>query len=410
MGRNPGGGGSVIIRLRVDNLTHTLVGIAISRAGFKGRLPYATTALIIAANLPDIDVVAGWNGVGFLATHRSLTHSLVALPALAVLIAWGLRWAAGYHFRRQQRQRQAHRDAVLAVGRVRSTPGEPRVKSVRLEDLWPEAAGAPDPDAAPETPPLPSWRLCLLLGFVGVGSHILLDMMTSFGVRVLWPFSQHWFAWDFMPEMDPWVWIILLFLLLAPMTLGLVGSEIGARRRPHRLSAIIALAAVTAWIGVRAFYHYRVVRLLAETEVGGHAPRKVGAFPYAGSPGLWHTVVETKGRYQLGMVDATAARLLPPALAAAPPQTLYTPAVTPQIALARSTPQAQVFLHFARFPYIYTQQRENGGTNVLITDLRFKAAHEPVNMGLLIRESANLHVQSTHLYWRGAAAALGPQP
>ncbi|MGH9533590.1 MAG: metal-dependent hydrolase, partial [Terriglobales bacterium] len=297
---------------------------------------------------------------------------------------------------------------------VAALPGQPAVKNIRLEDLWPEAAvssAAAAPELAPPpAAPLPSWGLCLLLGFTGVGSHLLLDLTTSYGMRLLWPFSQHWFAWDLMPPVDPWVWIILLFLLLAPMTLGLVGSEIGARRRPHRLSAIIALAAVTVWIGVRAFYHSRVTHMLAATAISGQMPSRVGAFPYSGSPGLWHTVAEVKGKYQLGVVDATPAQLLPPELSAVPPQTLYTPVVTPQIALAKSTPAAQSFLSFARFPFIYTQRQDDGGTDVLITDLRFKTAHQPPDMGLLIREGPNLRVQSTQLYWQGAAAALGPQP
>ncbi|MGH9536136.1 MAG: metal-dependent hydrolase, partial [Terriglobales bacterium] len=137
----------------MDTLTHTLAGIAISRAGFKGRLPFATTALVIAANIPDIDLVAGWNGMGFIAHHRGLTHSLLALPVFAVLIAWGLRWAAGY----QQRRRPAGRAAATArplAAPVAALPGQPAVKNIRLEDLWPEAAVS-SAAAAPELAPPP---------------------------------------------------------------------------------------------------------------------------------------------------------------------------------------------------------------------------------------------------------------
>lgn len=398
----------------MDTLTHTLVGIAISRAGFKGRLPYATTALVIAANIPDIDLVAGWNGVGFLSTHRGLTHSLVALVVFTVLIAWGLRWAAGYHYRRQEQKR---RPATAPAVAGSAAAGQPAVRNVRMEDVWLEAAddgragggiGSGGPQGMPgRRPPLPGWGLCLALGFAGVGSHLLLDLTTAYGVRLLWPFSQHWFAADWMPAMAPWAWVFLLFLLLAPMMLGLVGSEIGARRRPHRRTATLALVVVAGWVGLRGFYHQRVTDLLAQTPVAGQKPLRVGAFPYTGSPGLWHTVVEVKGRYQLGMVDATAAQLLPPELAPLPPQTLFKPVVTPQIALAKSTAAAQIFLQFARFPFVYTQRRDDGGMTVLITDLRFATARQPPEMGLIVQEGPKLNIESTKLVWHGAAQAIG---
>lgn len=397
----------------MDTLTHTLAGIAISRAGFKGKLPYATTALVIAANIPDIDLVAGWNGVGFLSTHRGVTHSLLALVVFAVLIAWGLRWAAGYHYRQQELKRHPAAAPATAVA-APAEPGQPAVRNVRMEEVWLEAAGqgpagGGGPEGMPGTrPPLPGWGLCLALGFAGVGSHLLLDLSTAYGVRLLWPFSQHWFAADWMPAMAPWVWVFLLFLLLAPMMLGLVGSEIGARQRPHRRTAIFALVVVAAWIGLRGFYHQRVTRLLAQTPIAGQQPQRVGAFPYTGSPGLWHTVVEVKGRYQLGLVDATAAQLLPPELAALPPQTLFKPLVTPQIALAKSTAAAQTFLQFARFPFIYTQRRDDGGMTVLLTDLRFATARQPPEMGLIVQEGPKLNIESTELVWHGAAQALEP--
>ena len=41
----------------MDNLCHTLVGAAIGEAGLKHRTRYAQAALMIAANLPDVDVL-----------------------------------------------------------------------------------------------------------------------------------------------------------------------------------------------------------------------------------------------------------------------------------------------------------------------------------------------------------------
>ena len=42
----------------MDNLCHTLVGAALGKAGLQKRTPLATAALLIGANLPDVDVLA----------------------------------------------------------------------------------------------------------------------------------------------------------------------------------------------------------------------------------------------------------------------------------------------------------------------------------------------------------------
>jgi hypothetical protein len=41
----------------MDNLCHTLVGAALGEAGFKRRTRFASATLMIASNLPDIDVL-----------------------------------------------------------------------------------------------------------------------------------------------------------------------------------------------------------------------------------------------------------------------------------------------------------------------------------------------------------------
>src|SRR4051812_394992 len=40
----------------MDNLCHTLVGLAMGEAGLKTKTRYGNAALMIAANIPDIDV------------------------------------------------------------------------------------------------------------------------------------------------------------------------------------------------------------------------------------------------------------------------------------------------------------------------------------------------------------------
>src|SRR5437764_14642273 len=70
----------------LDNLTHTLTGLALSRAGLNRLTPRATAVLLLAANIPDIDVISSaWGSLAYLNYHRHLTHSLLLAPAMAAL-------------------------------------------------------------------------------------------------------------------------------------------------------------------------------------------------------------------------------------------------------------------------------------------------------------------------------------
>lgn len=144
----------------MDNLTHSLVGAVMGRMGLKRLSPRAMPALILAANLPDIDsFVAPAFGCDPLAAHRGFTHGiggLVTMPFLAVAIIW----------------------------------------------LWEKVRPGKEG-------PL---RLCglLIACFLAVLSHPLLDFATSYGTRLLEPFSHRWFYGDTLFIMDPWIWIMLI--------------------------------------------------------------------------------------------------------------------------------------------------------------------------------------------------------
>ena len=78
----------------MDNLTHSLVGAVMGRMGLKRLTPRAMPALILSANLPDIDsFVAPLFGAVPIAEHRGFTHGvggLVTMPflAAAIILLW----------------------------------------------------------------------------------------------------------------------------------------------------------------------------------------------------------------------------------------------------------------------------------------------------------------------------------
>ncbi len=70
----------------MDNLTHSLTGLMLSRAGLNRLYPRATMLLILSANAPDIDIVAIARGrCSISSSIAAITHSIAALPVMALL-------------------------------------------------------------------------------------------------------------------------------------------------------------------------------------------------------------------------------------------------------------------------------------------------------------------------------------
>jgi inner membrane protein len=179
----------------VDNFTHSLVGAVMGRMGLKRLSPRTMPALIISANLPDIDGwVAPWFGISARVAHRGFTHGiggLVTMPFLAV--------------------------AIIMI----------------WEKLLPGKEG-----------PLKLGGL-LLACFLGTLSHPLLDYLTGYGTRLLEPFSHRWFYGDTLFIIDPWIWIMLILGLEFSWHAERLGQN---WTRP----ASYAFASVLGYIGLNA--------------------------------------------------------------------------------------------------------------------------------------------------------------
>src|SRR5215471_3159555 len=149
----------------MDNLTHTLTAVAMSQAGLNRKTRYATLALIMGANAPDIDIVSRFGGgATYLKYHRGITHSFVGIIVLAAVVA-----------------------AIIYFPGRRASP--PRKSSV---------------------PPL-NGRWLFLTCLIATASHLLMDFTNQYGVRPFIPFSGRWVAWDILFILDP----LLLALLIA---------------------------------------------------------------------------------------------------------------------------------------------------------------------------------------------------
>jgi inner membrane protein len=305
----------------VDNLTHSLIGVALGRAGLDRLTPRATWILLLAANAPDIDVVSGFGGsLNYLHYHRNITHSLVALPVLPVLV-------------------------LLAVRAVSRKPLK--------------------------------WRGAYLIALIGVASHLALDLTNTYGVRLLLPFSARWLRLDLNFIFDFWIWGVLLLAIFAPLLAGLVNAEIGSGAQPRggarRGFAIFALAFIGLYDGGRYVAHTRAVAMLDSRIYSGAAPERVAALPGPASVFRWRGLAETSDTFTiqevdvLGDFDPTGGRVY------------YKPESTPPLEAARSTEVFQEFLRFSQFPFWQSMpagQVENA-TRVEALDLRFGDPQSP---------------------------------
>lgn len=299
----------------MDNLTHALSGIVLSRAGFNRLAPQAGWLMVMASNAPDIEVATGLlNSTAYLDVHRGPTHALAFAPlmALAPLPVWW--WLAR-----------------------RARPG-------RRE-----------------------WAGAYLCSLAGVIVHVLFDWLNVYGVKLALPFRDTWFRLDWLHVVDVWVWAILGAGVASAVLSRLVNTEIGARPGSGRVGACVVLAMLAGYVAVRAEMHARAVAVLEARLYQRAAPSDVIAAPGPVNPFVWRGLVNAGGAWRsvevdlLGEFNPEAARVH------------YPPPDSPAVEAARSTQSMRSFLRFAQAPVwrVTPAPQPEGAWRVAATDLRF---------------------------------------
>jgi inner membrane protein len=309
----------------MDNLTHTAIGLFLSRIGPGKWSPRATAIMLVAANIPDADVVSAAGGsLNYLHYHRHLTHSFLLAPVMA----------------------------LAAVACVRFLGRKPVA--------WPGAFAA---------------------ALLAVASHLALDWTNVYGIRLLLPFSDRWLRADTTGVVDLWIWAILALGIAAPFLGRLVGSEISsgaAKDRHHgRGFAWFALLAVLAYDTGRGVLHARVVAGLESHMVEGAVPLRVAAMPDPVNPFNWRGIVETSGAYVIQDVH----------LVRDPGErgtVFHKPEADPAMDIARRSPIFQDFLRFAQYPLwrVTPYPAVENAKLVEVFDMRFGT---PLSPGFMAR-------------------------
>jgi len=246
--------------------------------------------------------------------------------------------------------------------------------------------------------PTPAASLLSLLVAVSLAAvvHLLMDLATSSGMALLWPFRATRFAWDWFPFLDPWVLALLLAGIFVPELFRLVSSEIGAKQKSPRgrNGALIALALVVSYVGARATSHNHAVTELDAHSYRGDSPHQVAAFPDSFSPMTWHGVVETVSQICTQDVAGGTARFDPESAAC-----IHKPEESAPLASAEKTEAAQNFLQAARFPKASVGAATDG-CEVVLRDMRDVAENESVRaLAARILLDRNAHVTSQGIVW-----------
>ncbi|HTF26434.1 MAG TPA: metal-dependent hydrolase [Candidatus Limnocylindria bacterium] len=366
----------------MDTITHGIAGALIGKAIFRGEDMFAaqpmnrgriiTWSLMLGAIFPDSDVLRDFfssDKLLIVTWHRSITHSLVMLPLWTLLLAGITRAFANWR-------------------------------------KW-EA---------------PSFRALTAIYAAGILSHILLDLVTSFGTMIWSPLEWSRPAWDLIfivdftltaiflvPQLLAWVYAhpekvrrravgMWLVFVPAPFLIAKIAAIAGAPisdrvvlsamvilavlfvllaflgwglKIQHHIWNRAGLAAAVIYVACTVYaHHVAFSRIQKFAELDHLQVESIGALPLP--PSLWHwdgLVRTARGVYELRM-DLADKPVNDGELSAL--EHHYYPDAPPNsyIEIATRLPEVQKVLWFSRFPV--TRFHKEGDVAVVeISDIRF---------------------------------------
>ncbi len=218
-----------------DNLTHTLLGyfigiLLIRKLKFKNP-KRAMAAILIAANIPDIDAVIRFLGAGFyLVHHRQLSHSIIGITVLSLLIA-------------------------LIFTKFKKD----------------------------------EFNKYLGLAFAGTLAHIFLDIITSWGTQVFYPFNSIRYEFSLIPIID--IYLLAIFIL------GLVFIRLKPMQSAKIAKAVLFMFIVFLLFksGLKIYADHSVEKL--------NGYQDVRVLPSFASPFKWRAIINEPDMYILNDFD-----------------------------------------------------------------------------------------------------------
>ena len=355
----------------MDNLTHSLVGLTLAKAGLERVSPGATALCLLAANSPDADIVAlafgdRWS---FLQHHRGITHAIAGVIVLAFLLP---------------------------------------LLFYAIDRLWSHFRSRP---------PKTNLKGLIIASLIVSATHPLLDWTNNYGIRLLLPWSSKWFYGDLVFVVDPYLWLILggasflltarkrfykfiwatlaailTFLIVAsprsdmlpnPRLIALIWIAAllvlivlfvkGARERWDRNIAFVAIALVLCYWSALGFAHSRALARGNEeaaklASANGETVARLAAMPRLADPFRWDCVFETDRatyRFDVALIGNTrrgrTVRYVKP-----------DPDLENIVQPILAERPVKIFLGFARFPVMQLSDPScTAQTLVQLADLRY---------------------------------------
>lgn len=300
----------------MDNLCHTLAGAALGDAGLKRHTAMGMGTLLIASNLPDVDVLVFATDTLPMAFRRGWTHGVLAMAVLPAMLA----------------------GAMFALHRWRTRRRVP---------------GGDDSEV--------NLSALLLLSYLGTWLHVFMDFLNTYGVRLLMPFSQRWFYGDSLYIVDPFLYAALG----GAAVLGRIPWQRVNRHGPRlaRVGATAAGVYMALMLASNAWARAEVRRGL--DRAGQPATTRFMVTPVFASPVRREVIVDLGDRYEKGFVWFE-------------PQPHFRPAgygvevnaADPAAQQAAQTRIGRDYLRWSRFPF-FVVRRSEGRTLVQLNDYRY---------------------------------------
>jgi inner membrane protein len=287
----------------MDSVTHGLLGLALAAVplprwverGGTTPLRASIAVSVLAAELPDLDYLlpAADPVLHTLRAHRGYTHALIAAPLVALV-------------------------AALVVKGV--------FRRASLASLYARA--------------LVSVPL----------AHLLPDLWTGWGTRLLLPFSEERLALDWMMVIDPFFTVPLV----------VAGVWAGFRRRDFTRAMALGTAVAAVYLALRIGLTASLTSTLEQAYPGADA---VSAFPTPLSPSRLRYVARDGKDYALGSIALYGG------ITEFARRTRHPDGPLPSELLA--VPTVREAMDWARFPVVRSVQLPHSVRRVQVSDLRY---------------------------------------
>jgi inner membrane protein len=305
----------------MDSITHTLTGAVIAKAIDDEKVGnWGMVAGLAMGFFPDSDFILGlFNHQFYLEYHRDFTHSLLLIPFYALFFSWLF------------------------------------VKLSKRRYFW------------------SFYKICLLV----LVSHVILDLLTSYGTMIFSPFFEHRFSWDLIFIID----LIFSGIIFFPLIVSIFW-----KRKAKWISrgSIIGLIIYVLFCWVQHDRAIELTKAFAQTLKENII--QVASMPQPLSPFRWANYIETKDKVYQGFVDLLKKELPEPTSKSSffeklnnlyfPPGTIHYQSWqklidSPWVERALATEGVKFYYWFARFPVVKSLNSIDGRHRVEFMDVRF---------------------------------------